>query len=257
MGFVTRAAILLITAATTDSAAQTQRNSPAYLHSEDSQGKVIVVALAHPVYPPVARLANTTGDVEVKLTVRRDGSVESARVLSGPPMLQQAALNSAQQSRFECRGCAQELTSQSFIYSFQLIASPGWPCPERGSLRVSQTDDHITIIGELALVLSVFLLYPNTISEMPISLVVRQPMGRGRLLFRASSLPEVSGFVELWPAPPGAFCYMQEAAPQACLLNISKGVNGCGDCAALIAFISFPCYPGPYATGLREFCASR
>lgn len=67
-------------------------------------------------------------------------------------MLQQAALNSAQQSRFECRGCSQELTSQSFIYSFQLIANPDYPCPESSGLRVSHSDDRVTVIAEPPLV---------------------------------------------------------------------------------------------------------
>jgi protein TonB len=56
-------------------------------------------------YPPLARQANITGDVELKLEIRKDGSIQSASVVSGHPMLTQAALNSAQRSHFECRGC--------------------------------------------------------------------------------------------------------------------------------------------------------
>jgi len=100
----------------------------------------------------VARLANVTGDVELKLSVRRDGSIASASVVSGPQLLQQAALNSVQPSRFECRGCEKELAPHSLIYSFQLIAGADYPCPEKGGLRISHTDDRVTVVAEPALV---------------------------------------------------------------------------------------------------------
>ena len=97
MGSFRRAAILLI-AASASGAAQLQQNSQVNSHSDGSEGMVIFASLFQPIYPPVARLANVTGDVELKLSVRRAGSVASASVVSGPPLLQQAALISVQQS---------------------------------------------------------------------------------------------------------------------------------------------------------------
>jgi len=42
-----------------------------------------------PVYPPLARQARIMGDVKILVGVRQDGSVASAEVVSGHPMLKQ------------------------------------------------------------------------------------------------------------------------------------------------------------------------
>jgi len=68
-------------------------------------GKPVLMKLANPIYPKVARTANIAGDVRVLVSVRPDGSIATATIVSGPPMLQQSALESAQHSTFECNGC--------------------------------------------------------------------------------------------------------------------------------------------------------
>lgn len=113
---------------------------------------VVIVSLFNPTYPPLARQARIIGDVELNLGIRKDGTIESIVVASGHPMLTQAALNSAQESRFECRGCEHEVTSYSLIYSFQLVASPGWPCPENSAPHVTRSDNRITVTTEPTLV---------------------------------------------------------------------------------------------------------
>ena len=117
-----------------------------------SEGDLVVVSLVNPTYPPIARTAHITGDVELKLGFRKDGTLDSLVVVSGHPMLTQAALNSAQQSRFKCRRCENEVTFLSLIYSFQFEASPGWPCPEEGAPHVVQSQNRITVTAEPALV---------------------------------------------------------------------------------------------------------
>jgi Gram-negative bacterial TonB protein C-terminal len=89
-------------------------------------------------YPPLARQANIIGDVKLQLEIRKDGSIPSAAVVSGHPVLTQAALNSAQRSHFACRGCEDAVTTGSFTYSFQIAASPGWPYAETNGARVSR-----------------------------------------------------------------------------------------------------------------------
>ena len=123
-------------------------------HPAASKGNVVMVSLVKPIYPPLARQARISGDVELKLGIRRDGSIESAVAVSGHPMLTQAALNSAQQSRFECRGCEDEVTSHFLVYSFQfaLVAGTDWPCPERSGPVVSQSENQVTVVAEPALV---------------------------------------------------------------------------------------------------------
>lgn len=58
--------------------------------------------LAHdaPVYPPIAQAAHVEGDVSIMMTIDSAGRVIAARVVSGPPMLQGAALDSVKHYRF-------------------------------------------------------------------------------------------------------------------------------------------------------------
>jgi TonB family protein len=113
---------------------------------------VALVDLLGAAYPPLARQARITGEVELKLEIRKDGRMESATVVSGPPMLTQAALNSAQQSRFACRDCQNALTTFSLVYSFQQAPSPGWPCPENAGPRITHIENRVTITTEPSLV---------------------------------------------------------------------------------------------------------
>jgi hypothetical protein len=107
----------------------------------------VIVNLFEPRYPPLALMANVFGDVHLKLGIRKDGSVESAIVLSGHPLLRDAALNSARQSRFDCAGCRDEVSFYSMVYSFQLVAGPDFPCSE-SHLRIVRSENRITLIGE-------------------------------------------------------------------------------------------------------------
>lgn len=45
------------------------------------------------VYPPIAKAARVQGTVIMLITFRKDGSVESSKVVSGPPMLRQSAMD--------------------------------------------------------------------------------------------------------------------------------------------------------------------
>jgi protein TonB len=53
-----------------------------------------------PVYPPIARSARVSGPVEVEVVIDENGSVISATVVQGHPLLQQAALEAAWQWKF-------------------------------------------------------------------------------------------------------------------------------------------------------------
>jgi outer membrane biosynthesis protein TonB len=104
-----RLVLLLIIAAF--SAASAQQIPPG-----SSKGEVVPVSLAKPVYPKLARQADLSGEVTVSLTVQ-DGTTEAV-VVSGHPMLKQAALGSARQSRFECRMCSAPV-SYLLVYTFK------------------------------------------------------------------------------------------------------------------------------------------
>jgi TonB family protein len=120
--------------------------------------RVVLTKLLAPAYPPIARQARIEGDVHLKISVHSDGSVESVTPIDGPPLLVQAAVDSARQSHFECRGCGESNANVSFTYSFQLSGgSNPDPCccshdPSSKNYKpptsqVSQSEDHITVIG--------------------------------------------------------------------------------------------------------------
>jgi TonB family protein len=84
-----------------------------------SQTAANLTKLAPPIYPLLARQARISGTVRIQLQLRKDGSVESAKVINGHPMLRKAALESAQASEFECGDCSQT-TPYFLVYVFDL-----------------------------------------------------------------------------------------------------------------------------------------
>jgi protein TonB len=53
-----------------------------------------------PLYPPIAVASRTEGTVVLQATISRSGTIANLHVISGPMMLQQAALNAVQQWRY-------------------------------------------------------------------------------------------------------------------------------------------------------------
>jgi len=53
-----------------------------------------------PIYPPIARAAGVQGTVVLEATISKGGSIENLRVLSGPQMLQQAAIDAVSRWRY-------------------------------------------------------------------------------------------------------------------------------------------------------------
>ena len=60
-----------------------------------------VLNAARPVYPAVAQEHHVQGKVTMQVTVGKDGSVIDVKVLSGPSLLQDAAVEAARKWRFE------------------------------------------------------------------------------------------------------------------------------------------------------------
>jgi len=60
----------------------------------------LLLAPIRPVYPPIARIAHAEGSVIIQAIISRDGHIESAHVVSGPPLLQAAALEAVRQARY-------------------------------------------------------------------------------------------------------------------------------------------------------------
>jgi TonB family protein len=125
--------------------------------ADTPQGEVVLAKLTEPSYPPLARQTRVIGDVELILEIKADGRIQSAIVVSGHPILKQAALDSAQRSQFECRNCSEGLHELRMQYSFQL--GPTRYCAETsdGSKgneqvesypRVSQSQNHVTVVDQ-------------------------------------------------------------------------------------------------------------
>jgi TonB family protein len=75
-----------------------------------------------PAYPQAASDAHVQGDVKVETNVDRNGNVASVRVVSGPPLLREAALDAAQRWRYRPHFVGGEQASMSAItvFEFQL-----------------------------------------------------------------------------------------------------------------------------------------
>jgi TonB family protein len=67
-----------------------------------SAGVAMGMLLEHqiPIYPPEAKTARVSGTVVLESTIGKDGAVEELRVVSGPAMLQQAALDAVRTWRY-------------------------------------------------------------------------------------------------------------------------------------------------------------
>src|SRR5437868_11128766 len=68
--------------------------------------------LQTPRYPPLAKTARITGEVRLKLIVDPGGAVSSVQLISGPPMLVEAAEDSAKGSNFACENCLASVTQE-------------------------------------------------------------------------------------------------------------------------------------------------
>lgn len=58
------------------------------------------ISLPKPQYPPIARAARASGTVVVQVLIDENGSVVSAKAVSGHPLLQAVAVAAARQARF-------------------------------------------------------------------------------------------------------------------------------------------------------------
>jgi len=66
-------------------------------------GKVeegLIIQRTVPTYPPIARASGIEGTVVLQATISRSGTIANLHVISGPLMLQQAAINAVQEWRY-------------------------------------------------------------------------------------------------------------------------------------------------------------
>src|SRR5437879_8779028 len=61
----------------------------------------LVIKRVNPTYPPLARTARVQGSVVLAAVIGKDGSIQNLHVLSGHPLLTQAALEAVKQWRYK------------------------------------------------------------------------------------------------------------------------------------------------------------
>jgi hypothetical protein len=108
-----------------------------------SQGQAVLVRVSEPAFSSQARMANVEGTAIVSVTVQTDGTSE-ATFVSGPALLKQAALDSATQSRFECRLCSAPLL-YTLVYDFKRTSKgrccDGFTAPVRVEQQPQSRDE--------------------------------------------------------------------------------------------------------------------
>jgi protein TonB len=99
-GLVLRGEIYVKPNPTTSAAVAETLKTPSVAVEGDTLGNR-VISLPRPFYPQEARKAQVTGTVRVLVTVDEQGNVAEAEAISGPPPLQDAAIEAARQAKFE------------------------------------------------------------------------------------------------------------------------------------------------------------
>jgi protein TonB len=60
----------------------------------------MLIQKTQPVYPPIAKAARVSGTVVLQATISKQGTIEGLHVVSGPAMLQQAAMDAVRTWRY-------------------------------------------------------------------------------------------------------------------------------------------------------------
>jgi len=60
----------------------------------------MLIQKTQPVYPPIAKAARVSGTVVLQATISKTGQIEGLHVISGPAMLQQAAMDAVKTWRY-------------------------------------------------------------------------------------------------------------------------------------------------------------
>jgi protein TonB len=71
------------------------------LHVSTGVSEGMLIAPIRPAYPAIAKAAHVEGVVVVEAVISRKGTIESLRVMSGPAMLQQAAMEAIREARYQ------------------------------------------------------------------------------------------------------------------------------------------------------------
>src|SRR5271165_131340 len=77
-----------------------QSNPPEQVQVPSGVSQGLLISKVQPTYPPLARQARVQGTVVLQALIGKDGSVQNLTVISGHPMLIQAAMDAVKQWRY-------------------------------------------------------------------------------------------------------------------------------------------------------------
>ena len=80
------------------------------------------ISLPRPAYPPIARQAHASGTVVVQVTIDENGSVISARAVSGHPLLQAVAVAAARGARFSPTKLSGQPVKVTGVITYNFVA---------------------------------------------------------------------------------------------------------------------------------------
>jgi protein TonB len=80
--------------------ASSKPQTPAQIHVGGAVQAGNLIVAPKPVYPRIAVAARMQGTVHIQAIIERDGTIGNLRVLSGPPLLVNAALDAVKQWRY-------------------------------------------------------------------------------------------------------------------------------------------------------------
>ena len=111
--------------------------------AQDSRSPADVIDLHQVEYPPIAKAARVSGDVKLGITLGKDGLPVSVDVESGPPMLRQAAVESASHSRFKTGAATPDVVE--IIYKFVFDEPVCNPSQDESRSRTSNEGNVVTV----------------------------------------------------------------------------------------------------------------
>ena len=80
--------------------AKVQVAAPKKINISGGVAQGMLLQKVTPVYPPIAKAARVQGTVVLEAQISKTGSIENLQVISGPAMLQQAAIEAVKQWRY-------------------------------------------------------------------------------------------------------------------------------------------------------------
>jgi protein TonB len=104
----------------------TKAASPSMIAISAGVATGLLIEKVSPVYPPIAKAARVSGTVVLQATISKTGEIENLRVVSGPAMLQSAAIDAVSHWKYRpylLNGEAVEVNTQINVI-FELGGAP-------------------------------------------------------------------------------------------------------------------------------------